>query len=431
MTEAHPRFGPIRLESGVGHRHVLTFFYAAIITIAVNSGIAVLQPYLLTENLRIPFEEQGRASSVLVLAAELVVIPMIAVFGGLSDRIGRRVVYSMGFAWIAAGFMLLPLATSLTGLVAARMFTSVGIAAIGSMLATVLADYPQDPSRGLMAAAAGICNGIGAFLAAMVLSQLPSQFAGMGYDSLESGRLTYSVAAGVALVSALIVYVGLKPGVPGGGATDIPLPVLLRQGLRAARNNNRLLVAYLGAFAARGDMAVIGTYFSLWAKQAGLDQGLTIEEALKQAGIYIAIIQGSILFWAPVWGFVLDRLDRLTAVCLTMLVAVCGYAVVGFSDSPVGPTFIPAALMLGCAEVGAILSGQVLVGQEAPEAIRGSVVGLFMLIGTIGLLAIGVAGGFVFDGWSPGGVFILVAGVNAVVLVVASLVRWSEMRDDS
>ena len=428
MTETPHSIGPIWLSSGVHHRHVLTFLYAATITIGVNAGISLLQPYLLTENLRIPFDEQGRASSALLLAAELVLIPMIAVFGVLSDRIGRRVVYAFGFAWVAVGFMVLPLATNVIELAAARMFMSVGVAAIGSMLATVLADYPQNRSRGKMAAAVGICNGLGAFLAAMVLAQLPSHFAARGYDSLESGRLTYAVVASIALLTAVIAYIGLKPGAAAGVKADMSLPILLRQGLRAARINKRLLVVYLAAFAARGDMVVIGTFFTLWAKQAGLDQGLTLEEALKQAGIYVAIIQGSILLWAPVWGLILDRIDRLTAVCLAMLVAVCGYAIVGLSDSPVGVAFIPAAVILGCGEVGAILSGQALVGQEAPESIRGSVVGLFMLVGTVGLLTIGVAGGWVFDARMPGGVFILVACVNGVVFVAASLLRLAELR---
>ncbi len=173
---------------------------------------------------------------------------------------------------------------------------------------------------------------------------------------------------------------------------------------------------------------VIGTYFTLWAKQVGLDQGLTLEESLKQTGIYVAIIHGSILLWAPIWGMVLDRIDRLTALGLSMFIAACGYAVVGLTDSPVGPAFIPGAIMLGCAEVGAILSGQALVGQEAPEDTRGAVVGLFMFVGTVGLLVIGVVGGWVFDAWMPGGVFILVACVNGFVFVAALLLRLSELR---
>lgn len=428
MTAPTEKFGPIWLESGVRTRHVLTFLLAAFVTVGLNAGITILQPYLLTENLRIPFEDQGKASGALVLAAELVIIPMIAVFGALTDRIGRRAVYALGFAWVGIGFMLLPLAGNLYQLLAARAFTSVGVAATGSALATVLADYPQNRSRGKMVAAGGICNGLGAFAAVLLLSRLPSLFATMGYDTLTSGRLTYAVAATIALATAVIVFIGLKPGAGAIVHTGTRLVVLLRQGLQATRTNKRLIVAYMEGFAARGDLVVIGTFFSLWAKQAGLDQGLTLEDAVKQAGLYAAIIQGSVLCWAPLWGFILDRIDRLTAVSIAMFIAACGYLLVGLSSSPVGIGFIPLALFLGCGEIGAILSGQALIGQEAPKEFRGSVIGLFMLVGGIGLLTIGVVGGWVFDAWMPGGVFILVAGANGIVFVAALLLRLAELR---
>ena len=428
MSKPTERFGPIWLEQGVRSRHVLTFILAAFITVGLNAGITILQPYLLTENLRIPFEEQGKASGALVLASELIIIPMIAVFGALSDRIGRRAIYALGFAWVAVGFMMLPLMANLTQLLAARAFISVGVAATGSMLATVLADYPQNRSRGKMVAVCGICNGLGAFAAVLLLSRLPSLFASNGYDTLTSGRLTFAVAAIIALGTAVIVFAGLKPGAGAMAHTSTRLVVLLRQGLQATRANKRLLIAYMEGFAARGDLVVIGTFYSLWAKQAGLDQGLTLEDAVKQAGLYAAIIQGSVLCWAPVWGLILDRVDRLTAVCIAMLIAACGYTLVGLSSSPVGLAFIPAALLLGCGEIGAILSGQALVGQEAPEAIRGSVIGLFMLVGGIGLLTIGVIGGWLFDAWIPGGVFFLVACGNGIVFVAALLLRLAELR---
>ena len=86
---------------------------------------------------------------------------------------------------------LLPLVETLLQLGILRAFYGVGSACITSMMATVLADYPQERSRGKMLAFSGICNGLGAIVMAVLLGQMPKVFSNMGYDALLSGRLTW------------------------------------------------------------------------------------------------------------------------------------------------------------------------------------------------------------------------------------------------
>jgi MFS family permease len=302
------------------------------------------------------------------------------------------------------------------------MFFAVGAAAITAMMATVLADYPQEKSRGRMVAASGIANGLGAMTLVIGMSRLPAIFTELGYSSLLSGRMTYWVATCLCIVTAIVVGCGLQPGKPGHQQKK-PVTQLLREGLHATRANPRLAIACLAAFVARGDLVVISTFFSLWANQAGLAQGLGPEDAIRQAATFLVIIQGSSLVWAPIWGFVLDKWDRLTAVAVALGVASVAYFWVGFSPNPIVAAFIPAAILLGIGEFSAIMSCAALVGQSAPEDIRGSVIGMFNFCGSIGILCITLLGGILFDAWMPGAPFVIVGVLNFIVCIGAIMVR--------
>lgn len=417
------RVGPIALNEGVTLINFASFVYAATFTICLLAFVSFLQPYLLTENLGMPFEQQGKAAGTLTFAAEIVVLLLVAPFGALADRIGRRPVYAIGFAWIGIGYFLYPLAETYTQLILFRVISAVGTASIGSMVAIVANDYPQEQSRGKFIGLTGLCNGLGAFIAVFFLSRLPSLFSSWGADALMAGRFSFWVAAAIGIVSALIVIRGLKAGTGTHTQRRESIPVLLAEGGRAALKNPRLATAYMDAFVARSDMVVIGTFFSLWAKEAGLDQGLTLGEAMAKAGMFAGIIQGTVLVWAPVWGFVLDRFDRLTVLCMAMALAAAGYMWVGFSPDPLATAFIPAGILMGMGEGSAVMSGLGLAGQESPARIRGSVLGLFGLCGAIGMLSMGLFGGIVFDAWMPGAPFVVVALLQVIVFCIALFVR--------
>jgi len=130
--------------------------------------------------------------------------------------------------------------------------------------------------------------------------------------------------------------------------------------------------------------------------------GMTLEEAVAAAGKFAALISLANLLFAPVWGYVLDRFDRVSALAGAMAIAAIAYTWVGFSPDPLAAAFIPAAIMLGMGEGAAILSGAAVIGQEAPRDIRGSVIGLFNFCGSFGILVIAGLGGILFDAWMPG-----------------------------
>jgi MFS family permease len=416
------QLGPIRLAPGVSRWNAVTFLYAALASVCLLSFLSFIQPYALNVNLRIPPEMQGRATLVLGVLNEIVTLLLIGPFGALSDKVGRRPLYVLGFLWIGAGFVVIPLSMTFPQLVLTTMSWSVGAAAVGAMLATVLADIPQERSRGALVGVTGLLQCAGILIGIFVLSRLPKHFALQGYDAITAGRLTYWSAAALCIVSAMICLFGLQRGRQEASQAHESWPQLLKQGASAAASNPRILLGYAANLVARADIVIIGTYFSLRMTQAGLDRGLPAPEAIAHAGRVYGIAQFAALVGAGIFLLIADRFDRVTTVAAAMVFAAIGYVWVGAAD-PFATTMYVAAVAMGLGELGAILSAQLLLGQEAPLRLRGAVLGLAGLFGSLGVLFANLVAGPLYDFWSHSAPFFLVGGCNLVVLAWAAWIR--------
>jgi MFS family permease len=137
----------------------------------------------------------------------------------------------------------------------------------------------------------------------------------------------------------------------------------------------------------------------------------------------LGVIQGSALLWAIVMGFVLDKIDRVTGVIIAFSLASTGYLLFGFVDDPFSSAVFLPAIILGMGETSTIIAGNALIGQTAPVAIRGAVLGAFALCGAAGILIATSLGGRLFDLWRPGAPFIQMGVINGLVLIAAIIIR--------
>jgi MFS family permease len=416
------KVGRVFLAAGFTRRNAYAYLYAAFFSICLLAFVSFIQPYTLTVILGLPENMHGRATLVLGALNEIVTLLLIGPFGALSDKVGRRPVYALGFVWIGAGFAIIPFSSTFPQLVITTMFWAVGAAAVGAMLATVLADTPHERSRGALVGLTGVCQGFGVLLGIFVLSRLPRIFAAQGIDAVTAGRLTYWTATGLCLLTALVCFVGLKRGRPAEVSERVTLAYLLREGFAAATHNRRIVLGYCANFIARADLAIVGTYFSLRLNQAGLESGMNGPEAIANAGRVYGMAQLAALVSAIVFLFFADRFDRVTVVIVAMALAAIGYTWVGVTD-PLSPVIYAAAIMMGIGELCAILCGQLLLGQEAPLHIRGSVFGLAGICGSIGTLFANLVCGELYDLWSKSAPFLVVGACNLVILVFALHVR--------
>jgi MFS family permease len=416
------KLGPLWFQPGVSGVNLTTMLFAAFGTMAMVSFMSFMQPYVLTELLHVPEQQQGSLTGNLHAFQEVIYILLAGFVGAISDRLGRPLVYGSGFIALAAGYALYPMADTVQQLFIIRGLFAIGVVMTSVMLSACIVDYIQERSRGRWIGTTSIFNGLGIVSMAGLLARLPSMYQEAGADNLLAGKYSFWTVAGLCLVVGLVLSMGLYRKQKTGRESE-PLLRQFTRGVQAGVANPRLAIAYGGAFIGRGDFAVIGAFFSLWLTQVGIEQGMTAAEALKKAGLLFALIQICALLWAPVMGFITDRLERITAVAVGLAIAGAGYIGMSQVPDPFGPLMYPAALLLGMGETGVIVSVGALLGQESDSPYRGSIVGVFGLLGGLGILATTFVGGQMFDGLGRTSPFIAMGIMNLLLMIAALYVR--------
>lgn len=427
LSKLSPKLGPYRLAPGIGPRNALTLFFVSFSTIGLVTWPTFANPYLFAL-LGVPPETQGELASILVLLQELVQILIGGFIGALSDRHGRRIVLTVGLLLMAVGYAVYPLAQDTTQLVALRAFYAVGMTAATVMMSASLADYSHNQTRGRWMGTAGVCNGLGTVVMATVLARLPEVLVSRGFSQADALVASFWIFAGYILLLAAVARLGLAPHRPMSQPRRSPLWRQTLAGLTIARDNPRIALAYLTAFASRGDLVILTTFMSLWVVQAGLAEGLTPAAATGKAGMVFGLAQSVALLWSLVMGFILDRIPRLTGVVVAFGLAALGYGALGLVPDPLGPGMLPAAVLAGIGEASAVVAAGTFIGQEAPAANRGVVLGTFGVSGALGMLVLTLGGGQVYDQIGGGAPFAMMGVVNLAVAVAALAVRQWALR---
>lgn len=409
----------IHLVDGVKGRHLWAYLLVAVISSAYAGALAVLQPGLL-HAMGIAPGDQATLTGNLAALQELVFILLLGPIGALADRIGRRAVYTGGLLLTGAGYALYAHAGNVTELVVIRLLVAVGSAAVVGMMVTVIADYPQEADRGKANGLQGVVATFGAFIPPMLLP-LPAVFAGDGFSEMAAQQMTFAIAGSLGAFAAVIAAVGLSKQA-GRTAVDahVPLKKLLGQGLRSARDPG-IALACAAAFTSRGVLAVTGAFMSLWLVQYGTGTlGMSGSEAMgKLAMPRVLVIVTGALVGSILMGLLADRIRRVTAVAIASAFTALIYGSLFLVDDPTAPWVFALLGLMGIAEISAFVASQALVGQQAPAALRGVVIGFFGVAGATGILIGTSVGGFMFRDIGPSAPFIMFSAFNALVFLWA------------
>jgi len=422
MTEKPNRFGPVWLQPGVSTGNMLTLMLGGYTTIGLLTFVALGTPHVLTVYLGVPQCEQGALSGYLHAFQEMVALAVFAPLGILADRIGRREVYVASFLMMALGYALYSFVSSIPELYAYRAIYAVGVAGVTGMLGTIVADYSQDRSRGLLVAGVGVLNALGVITVAIVLGHLPQFFVERGASQAAAGHDAFFVVAGICVVMALLLALGLKGGTPVAKAQRLSFPELVRSGLAEARNP-RIALSYACGFIARSDLVLLGTYSVLWGTTVAASRGMPAAQALAEGRKIFTIASTAALLWLFVIGVVIDRVNRVTGIIICMTLASMGYLGTMFIDDPLSKDAIPLIILLGIGQISAFAGAQTLISKEAPPRSRASVIGMFNVFGAAGILLSTALGGVLFDRIGPHAPFVMVGGLTVLLIAAAVVCR--------
>jgi len=412
------------LQPGITTLNAVVFCYASFATLGLLTFVSTGTALVLNAKFGIPTGEQGTISGDLVIVTEIVQLLIFGVVGVLADRIGRRELFAVGILVMGIGYLAYPFANSVPELIAYRAIYAAGLGASTGMLQTIVADYPQDSSRGKFVALGGVCNGLGVLCVTVVFGRLaPPALIEAGYDAITTTKIIHVIVFVACAISALIFLLGLKKGTPADKSERLPIRELILSGYAEARRNPRIALAYASAFVARSDLVVLGTFLVLWGTVAGVDRGMDPAlAAARGAGIF-GIAQGAALAWLVVLGAFMDRFNRVSALVFCMAMAAIGYSGMWLVDDPLSNDALPFIVLLGFGQISAFFGATTLIGQEAPRRSRGTVVGAFNMCGAIGIFVASGLGGRLFDAVGPAAPFALIGFFNALVFLAAIVVR--------
>eukprot|EP01127_Copromyxa_protea_P001602 TRINITY_DN11563_c0_g1_i1.p1 TRINITY_DN11563_c0_g1~~TRINITY_DN11563_c0_g1_i1.p1 ORF type:complete len:438 (-),score=83.85 TRINITY_DN11563_c0_g1_i1:45-1358(-) len=407
-----PPFCKIEVREGINWVNMCTFFYSSMASISALAFINAALPYLLVTFLHLK-ENEGTVTGTVLMWNEIVVILSSSLWGLISDYVGRKPIYVIGFILIGVSLMVHPLVTTVTELVITRVVFALGASASTAMLTSLLGDYPTTATRGRSAGIMGLMSGFGALIGVFVFLRIPSW---LDMGARVDGQIMYWIAGGCLLMSASVLF---------GGLSDIAsdhkhstIFVTIKEGFLAAKNP-RIALSYLASFAARGDAILITTFLSLWIQKYHTAHGSTPAEALAASGMVSGIAQTLAIVGAPFFGFGADYMSHTLCQGVAAAFAAAGYLWMFFIAAPTGVNIYLAACVVGVGEIGMIVTSQLLVAAEAPESVRGSVSGFFSLCGSAAILVCSKFGGWLFENWSWTGPFLLVALWNVVVFLCA------------
>jgi predicted MFS family arabinose efflux permease len=369
-------------------------------------GLFLILPVFALEARRMPGGDNATLVGLALGAYGLVQAVLQLPLGMASDRIGRKPVIVAGLLMFAAGSLVAATAQDVVGVLIGRAIQGAG--AISAACTALVADSTRESQRTKAMAMVGASIGLSF---AFTLVAAPWLHAWIGLDGLFELTGALAIAA-----IAMVLWV-----VPPAPLRAQPVRVTP---LRALLSDPDLLRLNIGVFVLHAVQIAFFIVLPGWLVERG---GVPLRE---HGPLYlIAVTVSVVLMLAPLgWGERRGRMRVVFAGSVSLLIVV----LLSLMFEPQG--LIPlVGLMALYLTAFNVLEASLpsLVSRIAPADARGSALGIYNTVQSIGMFFGGAVGGWVFSRFGGPAVLAVCLMLGVVWLVAAvSQKRWPVSRGD-
>jgi len=375
----------------------------------VNEFAMTLQPLIFAQQLHIPPSEQGFLAGMLGTTQQFGTLIFISVAGALADIFGRRVMLVLTLAGFWLCLLAYPLVAVVAALFVVRFAWGVAFTGFTAGSATMTMDYPDNGSRGKFICLVLIVPMAVSAVLMLGGSRLPSWLRAGGFGSHGIAIGTFWIISLVAVAGMMAAYLritrdgrGTRAATERNEATegtgDAPsVASNLRAVLAHARAHPRFALILLIGSVVRTDSVILGAFVALWVVNAGRLQGIDAITATRTVGLLSSIRLMTTVVGLLAFGPIADRTNRVRLVLIAVALTATGFLAFGLVGNVFGVGMIAVVGFIGVAEGAQSIASQSVIAEEAPEALRGSAMGVFAFLGTASLMVVNLVGGRLFD----------------------------------
>ncbi len=322
-------------------------------------------------------------------------------FGVASDRFGRKRVMVIGLVIFAAGSILAALAPTMEWLVTGRALQGAG--AISAAVTALLADQTRDVVRTKAMAMVGASIGL-MFAISLVLSPLLNTLLGL------SGIF---VLTAVLAVSGIAVVLWWVPPEPAKHVEE--LPARLGESLLTVLRLPALVRLNFGVFMLHAVQLAMWVALPAMLVQAGLSKD-------HHWWVYLPAVLGS-FFVMGATLFPLEKRGYLRAVFLSSvgLIALVQIGLLAVVSTEPSITVLALLLFVFFCGFNVLEASQPsMASRVAPAGARGTALGVYNSLQSLGFFAGGALGGWLVKGYGAQTLF----GVCALAMLAWLVVAW-------
>uniref|UniRef100_A0A7S0AA85 Major facilitator superfamily (MFS) profile domain-containing protein n=1 Tax=Pyrodinium bahamense TaxID=73915 RepID=A0A7S0AA85_9DINO len=151
---------------------------------------------------------------------------------------------------------------------------------------------------------------------------------------------------------------------------------------------------------------------------------------MKQGSTCVAFAGVAGLLAGPTFGRLADRGNRVWTLCLGLLMTAASYGALALHSNPFQVTILGAAFMQGFSQIGATVTSQAFVQQQALPEVRGVILGMYGMCGGVGQIISVFTCGQLFSRWTMQSPFALMGLMNLCVMLTCLLLH-KKVRDPS